>query len=89
MTDIKEKIWEISDNVKKQQFQLISETYGYDDLYDFDENGEAMFHTNPYEEDVWGILESLSAIDGITHIEVDFAEDKDEDYDIIKVNWRK
>lgn len=87
--DIKKQIWEIKNSVKEKQFNIISEKYSESDLFEFDKDLKyAQFLCNPYEEEVWGIIDALYAIDDITDIEIHFAEDIDEGYDSIEVKWR-
>ena len=82
------EIWKVENTVKQRQLELINEHYGEADLYDYsEESREAQFLCNPYEEDVWGILDALYAIDGITDIEVHFSKDIEEGYDSIIVKW--
>lgn len=86
--DIHKKIWDIKDKVKEQQFRIISKEYGESDLFEFDnELKYAQFLCNPYEDDVWGILDALYAIDGISEINVTLTEDIEEGYNSIEVKW--
>lgn len=94
--EVIDKICEISSSVKKQQFETLAKEFGESDMFDFYESdvldpikeNVAMFYINPYENYViWDILECLSVIDDIKKIEIEFAENKDEDYDTIRVWW--
>lgn len=73
--------------VRKHQFDTINETYGEQTLY---ENGDGItvYYTNPYTTDTISIMECLTEIKDIIRITVIPAEDKDDDYDLIKVEWR-
>ena len=87
--EIHKKIWEIKNKVKEQQFMIISKEYGEQDLFEFDNDLKyAQFLCNPYEDDVWGIINALYAIDDITDIEIHLTDDIEEGYHSVEVKWR-
>lgn len=87
--DIIDQLCNIAKNVKKQQFELLAKKYSESDLFNYDEeNKEADFFINPFRDfGTWHILNALKYIDDLVSIDVEFAENKDEDYDTIKVRW--
>lgn len=72
---------EIEKIVEKYSETELSEWY-YDGLF-----GSVRITANPYESQIWRILAKLEYVDGITKIELRLAEDRDEDYDILDIEF--
>lgn len=83
---LKNEILMIEEEVKEKQFELISKIYGEPDLYSFT-SGEVRFYCNPYMNDVWNILDCLDVIEGIMSIKVEFASNRDDEYDTVIIYW--
>ena len=49
--------------------------------------GYVRIEGNPYEGQIWAILPELQYIDNITKIELRPAEDKDDDYDTLDIDY--
>lgn len=49
--------------------------------------GSARIEGNPYEGQIWAILPKLRDIENITKIELRLAEDKDDDYDTLDIDF--
>lgn len=67
--------------VKKYSETEMTEWY-YDGIV-----GYIRIEGNPYEGQIWAILPELQYIDNITKIELRPAEDKDDDYDILDIDY--
>lgn len=49
--------------------------------------GYVRIEGNPYESQIWDIIPELRYIDNITKIELKLAKDKDDDYDILDIDY--
>ena len=49
--------------------------------------GYVRIRANPYESQIWRIISELEYIDRITKIELKLAEDRDDDDDILDINY--
>lgn len=49
--------------------------------------GYVRIEGNPYEGQIWAILPELQYIDNITKVELKPAEDKDDDYDTLDIDY--
>lgn len=67
--------------VKKYSETEMTEWY-YDGIVGF-----VRIEGNPYEGQIWAILPELQYIDNITKIELKPAEDKDDDYDTLDIDY--
>lgn len=67
--------------VKKYSETDMDEWY-YDGLV-----GYVRIRANPYESQIWRIISELEYVDGITKIELRLAEDRDDDDDILDINY--
>ena len=85
---IKQEIMKLSDSIKEEQFHIINEYYGEQDLYSFS-NEQVIFYCNPYSGEVWKIIECLKVIEKIKEIHITFTSKKDEDYDVIRIDLKE
>lgn len=49
--------------------------------------GYVKIEGSPYECQIWAIIPELQYIDNITKVELRLAEDKDDDYDTLDINY--
>ena len=49
--------------------------------------GYVRIEGNPHESQIWDILPELQYVDNITKIELRLAEDKNDDYDILDIDY--
>lgn len=49
--------------------------------------GYVRIEGNPYESQIWAIISELKYIDNITKVELRLAEDKDDDYDTLDIDF--
>lgn len=49
--------------------------------------GYVRIEGNPYEAQIWSVISELKYIDNITKIELRPAEDKDDDYDTLDIDF--
>ena len=49
--------------------------------------GYVRIEGNPYEGQIWAIIPELQYINNITKVELRLAEDKDDDYDTLDINY--
>lgn len=73
-----------------EEIEKIVEKYSetnMDDWYYDGLVGSVRVRGNPYEGQIWGVLSELAYIDGVRRIELKLAEDMDEDYDILDIDF--
>lgn len=76
------KFFETIENIVKEYSETEMDDWYYDGLV-----GYVRIRANPYESQIWGIMSELEYVDGITKIELRLAEDRDEDYDILDIDF--
>lgn len=57
------------------------------DLYYDGIVGSVRIEGNPYEGQIWAIIPELEYIDNITKITLTLAEDRDDDYDVLDIDY--
>ena len=62
--------------------EIEMENWGYDGICGF-----VTIQGNPYESQIWSILPELQYVDNITKLELNLAEDMDDDYDILNIEF--
>lgn len=67
--------------VKKYSETEMTEWY-YDGIV-----GYVRIEGNPYEAQIWAIIPELEYIDNITKITLTLAEDRDDDYDVLDIDY--
>lgn len=67
--------------VKKYSETEMTEWY-YDGIV-----GYVKIEGNPYEAQIWAIIPELEYIDNITKITLTLAEDRDDDYDVLDIDY--
>lgn len=73
-----------------EEIEKIVEKYSetnMDDWYYDGLVGSVRVRGNPYEGQIWGVLSELAYIDGVRRIELKLAEDMDENYDILDIDF--
>ena len=68
------------------KIEKFAEKNGITDCEIYYREKEAIFYINPYEINVWNIIRDLEYFE-LKNVEINFANDKDDDYDVIKVRW--
>lgn len=76
------KFFEKIENIVQEYSETDMDDWYYDGLI-----GYVRVRGNPYEGQIWGVLSELAYVDGIRSIELRLAEDIDEDYDILDINF--
>lgn len=69
-----------------EKLETIDEEFSEANL-EYYENMTARFYCNPYEGQIWSVVDALSHVDNLVEFRVSFAQDMDEDYDIIDIEW--
>lgn len=81
----------LKDLKTSDKLKIINDYYSEIDLeFDDEKENRATFRCNPFEGQVWRVLDALEYIDGIYHIEVVLITDYDEKYmedDLIKIKY--
>lgn len=76
------KTFEALEKIVEKYSETDMDDWYYDGLI-----GYVRVRGNPYEGQIWGVLSELAYVDGIRSIELRLAEDIDEDYDILDINF--
>ena len=76
------KFFETIENIVKEYSETNMDNWYYDGLV-----GYVRIRANPYESQIWRIISKLEYIDGITKIELRLAEDRDDDDDILDIDF--
>ena len=75
-----------SQRTVQEKLVVMNKEYSEVSLEAYDD-GSARFYCNPYEGQVWNVISDLQYLDGLTGFNVSFAEDMNEDYDIVDIKW--
>ena len=70
------------EKIVKKWSETNMEDWGYDGI-----SGYMRVEGNPYEGQIWNVLSELRYVDGITKIELRLAEDMDNDYDTLDIEF--
>ena len=70
------------DELANRYSEVDLDDWYYDGIF-----GSARIKGNPYEEQIWSVLSELRYVDNITAMELKLAEDMDEDYDILDIQY--
>lgn len=76
------KTLEALEKISKKYSEINMTGWYYDGIYGF-----VRIKGNPHESQIWAIIPELQYIDNITKIELNLAKDKDDDYDILDINY--
>lgn len=76
------KFFKDIENIVQKYSETDMDDWYYDGLI-----GYVRVRGNPYEGQIWRVLSELAYIDGLRSIELRLAEDIDEDYDILDINF--
>ena len=76
------KFFETIENIVKEYSETDMDDWYYDGLV-----GYVRIRANPYESQIWRIISKLEYVDGITKIELRLAEDRDNDDDILDIDF--
>ena len=76
------KFFETIENIVKEYSETDMDDWYYDGLV-----GYVRIRANPYESQIWRIISKLEYVDGITKIELRLAEDRDDDDDILDIDF--
>lgn len=76
------KFFETIENIVQEYSETNMDNWYYDGLV-----GYVRIRANPYESQIWRIISKLEYVDGITKIELRLAEDRDDDDDILDIDF--
>ena len=76
------KTLEALEKIVKKYSETDMDNWYYDGLV-----GYVRIRANPYESQIWRIISKLEYVDGITKIELRLAEDRDDDDDILDIDF--
>ena len=70
------------DKLAKKYSEIEMTNWYYDGIY-----GGVTIEGNPYEGQVWAVIPELQYIENITKIELRLAEDMNDDYDVLDIEY--
>lgn len=76
------KTLETLDKLAQRYSEIEMTDWCYDGIF-----GSVRIEGNPYEGQIWAIIPELQYVDNITKIELRLAEDIDDDYDILDIDY--